>query len=41
MQTYDGLLVPLALLGRLPAARRAELAVTVAANAAGAGAVHL
>jgi len=41
MQTIDGLLVPLALLGRLPATRRAELVVAVAANTARAGAVHL
>jgi len=41
MQTSGGLLVPLALLGRLPATRRAELAVAVAADAARAGAVHL
>ena len=41
MQTGDGLLVPLALLGRLPATRRAEPVVAVAADAARARAVHL
>jgi len=41
VQTGDGLLVPLALLGRLPATRRAKLAIAVAADTARAGAVHL